>query len=261
MDIDCAGDVVAVTGGSKGIGNAIAHRFADSGARVAICARSEAELEAAAADIEATGADCVPIPADLSTADGADRFVETVLDRFGRLDVLVNNAGSAPPGRLAELTDADWYQGLDLKVMGYVRCTRAAMPHLVETGGSVVNITGTGGSYPNPDLLTSGVTSAAAINFTRAVAKEYGEDVRVNAVSPGPVETQRWDSFIAAMAEEYDLPESEVQRRFEDVFPTGRLCTPEDVAATVVFLTTPHASFVNGEVVDVDGGKEGAWIV
>lgn len=261
MEPELRGEVVAVTGASKGIGKAIAREFARSGADVAICARGEEELEATAASMSEYGVDCAAIPVDLSTNDGPERFVDEVIDRFGRLDVLVNNAGNAPPGRLEELSDADWYQGIDLKLMGYVRCTRHAMEHLVERGGTVVNVTGTGGSYPNPDLLTSGVTSAAVENFTKVVAKEYGADIRVNGVSPGPVRTERWDGFIDAMAEKYDLAVEEVQQRMEAAFPVGRICEPEEVASLAVFLATDRASFVNGASIRVDGGKGGNWIV
>ncbi|UHQ96321.1 SDR family NAD(P)-dependent oxidoreductase [Natrinema halophilum] len=254
------GRVVAITGGSKGIGKATAERFARAGADIALCARRTDALEEAAAEIEDECVACHPISADLSTVAGPKQFIADVIDHYGRLDVLVNNAGSSPPGQLEQLSEDDWSQAIDLKLMGYVRSTKAALPHLVESNGAIVNVIGTGGIYPQPDFLTSGMTNAADIVFTRAIAKQYGADVRINAVNPGPVRTDRWDEFTATVAEQYDLPIEDVEEQVPDVFPQGRICEPEEIANVVTFLASEEASFVNGACIDVDGGKEWQWI-
>jgi 3-oxoacyl-[acyl-carrier protein] reductase len=251
-----------VTGGSKGIGNAIAHQLAEEGANLAICARSEGPLAEAADEIEAEyGVDCVPITADLTDRDDAASFVDRAADALGGIDVLVNNAGSAPGGELENLDEDDWYQALDLKLMGHVRCATEAMPHLVDSGGVLVNLVGNDGTKPSPGELAPGAANAADINMTQALAKQYGrEGVRVNAVNPGPVATERWDYLVEIMADEQGLTFDEAMQVAENSIPLGRICEPEEVADVVAFMASERASFVNGALVEVDGGQEKALL-
>ncbi|MFB6172598.1 MAG: SDR family NAD(P)-dependent oxidoreductase [Haloarculaceae archaeon] len=256
MDLELADSAVAVTGGSRGIGRAAAEAFADEGADVAICARDRADLEETARDVEAWhDVRCEAVPADLTDPDEARAFVETAADRLGGLDVLVNNAGSAPHGTLASLSERDWREALDLKFMGAVRCTRAALPHLEADGGRVVNVVGRAGVDPSPATLASGAANAAELNLTAALAEQYGpRGVRVNAVNPGPVATDRLTEIVASVADDLGVAEREAREIVADTTAMGRVATPEEVASVVVFLASPAASFVNGATVAVDGG-------
>lgn len=262
MDLGINGKSAVVTGGSKGIGFAIADQLAAEGADLTICARHEGPLTEAADEIAgAHDVDCIPITADLTDRDDAASFIERSAEVLGGIDILVNNAGSAPGGKLGDLTEEDWYKALDLKLMGHVRCATEAMPHLVESGGVLVNLIGNDGTKPSPGELAPGAANAADINLTQALAKQYGrEGVRINAVNPGPVATDRWDYLVEIMAEEQGLTFDKAMQIAENSIPLGRICEPEEVADVVSFLASERSSFVNGALVEVDGGQEKALL-
>lgn len=262
MDLGIGNSIAAITGGSKGIGNAIAHQLAAEGANLAICARRAGPLEEAAEEIEAEhGVECYATTADLTERDDAAAFVSKTVDHYGGIDIFVNNAGSAPGGELENLSEDDWYKALDLKLMGHVRGATEVMPHLVESGGTLVNLIGNDGSKPSPGELAPGAANAADINMTQALAKQYGrKGVRVNAVNPGPVATDRWDYLVEIIAEEQGLTFDEAMSVAENSIPLGRICQPEEVASVVTYLASEQASFVNGSVVEVDGGQEKALL-
>lgn len=258
MELNLTGTVAAVTGGSKGIGYAIADGFAAEGADVAICARGKENLVEAKDEIERShGVDCLAIQADLTERADASTFIDDCVSHFGQLDVLVNNAGSAPGGLLEELDEADWYKAVDLKMMGHVRCMTEAMPHLLDSEGSVVNIAGNSGIDARPFSLTSSAVNAADINVTRTLAKYYGrKGVRINGIAPGPVLTDRYRNLLETMTDQYSMSYETAKRMVECTIPLGRICRPEQVAHTAVFLASEKAGFINGETIQLDGAHQ-----
>lgn len=250
-----------ISGGSKGIGYAAARGLAREGAHVALCARGQARLEQAVQDIVAeTGREALPVVADMSSQADAERFVQTAVEHFGRVDILVNCAGSSPGGILERLEEAHWMASLNVKFMGYVRTTKAVVPHMkARRWGRIVNVIGNDGIKPIYFELTPGAANAAGINFTLAIAEElapYG--ITVNAINPGPVDTERWWGLVRTMARERQISETAANALAVKSIPIGRLCTAEEVANVVVFLASERASFVTGAAITVDGAQRKA---
>jgi NAD(P)-dependent dehydrogenase (short-subunit alcohol dehydrogenase family) len=263
MDLGLKGKVVLVTGGSKGIGKAVARGLAEEGARVAICARTKPELEAAAAELaKTTGGEIFPVAGDLTREADVKQIVDATVGRFGRIDVLVNNAGAAPGGLLLDLTEDDWHRALELKFLGYVRCMKAVIPHMLKQGGGrIVNIVGNDGVKPIGVELTPSAANAADLAVTIALAEQYGrQNICINAINPGPVVTERWDGLVAGIAKVRNIPVAEAQKRAEHSIPLGRICTPEEVANVAVFVASSRASFMNGAIINLDGGQRKALL-
>ncbi len=259
MDLGLRGRVALVTGGSKGIGKAIARGLAHEGASVALAARTQSEVEATAAAIhKETGVPTFAFPADLTRTDDANRLVAAVVERFGRIDILVNNAGAARGGVIEQLTDADWEAALQLKFLGYVRCVRAVLPHMRRQGkGRVVNLIGNDGVKPSYWEIAPGAANAAGQNFTLSMAGQWGrENITFVAVNPGPVRTERWDGLVRAMARDMHLSYEEADKLAPRSIPLGRIAEPEEVADLVVFLASDRAHFINGTMIEIDGGQE-----
>ena len=260
MELGLRDKVVLITGGTRGIGADIARGFAEEGARVAICARTQADLEARSAEIaRATGATVIGVPVDLSRRGEPERLVEQVVSRFGRLDVLVNSAGVAPGGNIEELTDDDWERGIQLKLLGLVRCTRAAIPVMRRQGGGrIVNVVGNDGVKCAYWEIVPAICCAAELIFTATLAEEYGpEGIYVNAVNPGPVETGLMRGLFEQVARRRGLSVEEVVDAHVESIPLklGRIAEPREVTDVVLFLASDRASFVNGVSVNVDGGQ------
>ena len=261
MELGLRDRVALVTGGSMGIGKATALALAREGAHVAICARGKTLLESVAAEIAAeTERTILPFVADLNKEEDAQRFVRKAVDHFGRLDILVNSAGSSPGGTLQSLEEEQWMESLNLKFMGYVRTTKPAVGHMKERGwGRVINVIGNDGIKPIYFELTPGAANAAGINFTLAIAEELApHGITVNAVNPGPVDTERWWGLVRTLAREMDISESEAQEKAVRSMPMGRLCTSEEVADVVIFLASEKASFVTAASISVDGAQRKA---
>src|SRR5262249_36548417 len=203
MDLGLKGRVALVTGGSKGIGKAVARGLVEEGVRVAICARSKASLEEAARELAgAAGAEVFAVAGDLTRPDDVQRIVDATVGRFGRIDILVNNAGAAPGGEILDLTEEDWQKALQLKFMGYVRCIKAVLPARGGAGGGgIATAGGTAGAKPIGSELSPGGATAAHLAMTVARAEQYGRhNILVNAINPGPVATERWGQLIGGIA-------------------------------------------------------------
>ncbi len=263
MDLGLKGKVALVTGGSKGIGKAVARGLVQEGAKVAICARNKALLEQAAKEIaEQAGGEVLPLVGDLTRPEDVQRIVDTTVGHFGRIDILVNNAGSAPGGEILSLTEEDWQQALQLKFMGYVRCSKAVIPHMLKQGGGrIVNIVGNDGVKPVGFEITPSAANAADLAVTVALADQYGKhNILVNAINPGPVDTERWDQIIRGIAKMRGIRVEEAQKKAERSIPLGRICTPEEVANVAVFVASARASFMNGALITLDGGQRKALL-
>lgn len=259
MDLKLAGKTALVTGASEGIGKGVALALAREGVDIAICARRQAPLEATAAEIRrATNRKVVAIVADLTKPQDAENFVAEAAQALGRVDILVNNAGSAPGGVLDIMSEEHWAQGLQLKFMGYVRCTKAVLPLMQKQGGGrVVNVIGNDGIKQSYWEIVPGACNAAGQNFTIALAGQYGKDnISFCAVNPGPVRTERWDGLVKAMARDMKIPYDEANKLAPRSIPLGRIGEVDEVANLVVYLASPLAHFVNGTMIEIDGGQQ-----
>ncbi|HEX6440822.1 MAG TPA: SDR family NAD(P)-dependent oxidoreductase [Stellaceae bacterium] len=259
MDLELTGKTALVTGGSAGIGKAIARGLAQEGVDVAICARRKEPLEAAAAAIaRATNRKVVPIPADLTKPEDAENLVRQAHAALGRIDILVNNAGSAPGGIIEFLSEEHWAQSLQLKFMGYVRCLKHVLPIMQKQGrGRVVNLIGNDGVKPSYWEIAPGAANAAGQNLTLALSAQYGKDnISFVAVNPGPVRTERWAGLVDAMARDMNIPREEADSLAPRSIPLGRIAEVEEVASLVVYLASDLAHFVNGTMIEIDGGQQ-----
>jgi NAD(P)-dependent dehydrogenase (short-subunit alcohol dehydrogenase family) len=259
MDLQLTSKKALVTGGSEGIGRAIARALAREGCDLAICARRKEPLERAAHEIaKESGRKVVAIPADLTKAADAQNFVQRGQAELGRIDILVNNAGSAPGGIIESLTEEDWAQALQLKFMGYVRCLRYTLPIMVaQGGGRVVNLIGNDGCKPSYWEIAPGAANAAGHNMTLSLAGQYGKhNISFAAVNPGPVRTERWAGLVRAMSRDMNLSYEEADKLAPSSIPLGRIAEPEEVANLVTFLASPLMHYVNGTMIEVDGGQE-----
>jgi 3-oxoacyl-[acyl-carrier protein] reductase len=248
-----------VTGGSEGIGKGIARALAREGVDVAICARRKDKLDAAAAEIaKESGRKIVAIPADLTKDADAKNFVEQGHQALGRVDIMVNNAGSAPGGVIEHLSEADWAQAMQLKFMGYVRCLRYVLPLMVRQGGGrVVNLIGNDGVKHSYWEVAPGAANAAGQNLTMSLAGQYGKhNISLCAVNPGPVRTERWAGLVSAMSRDMKLSYEEADKLAPASIPLGRIAEVEEVANLVTILASPLMQFVNGTMIEIDGGQQ-----
>ena len=258
MDLRLNGKTALVTGASEGIGKAIALALAREGVDVAVCARRREPLEATAAEIaRATNRKVAPIQADLTKPEDAANFVKQSHAALGRIDILVNNAGSSPGGVLEFLTEEHWAQSLQLKFMGYVRCLKHVLPIMQSQGrGRVVNLIGNDGVKTSYWEIAPGAANAAGQNLTLALSAQYGKDnISFVAVNPGPVRTERWAGLVDAMARDMKISREEADTLAPRSIPLGRIAECEEVANLVTYLASDLAHFVNGTMIEIDGGQ------
>ena len=259
MDLGMTGKKAIVTGASEGIGKAITRAFAQEGVDVAICARRKDVLEKTAAEIaKESGRKIIPIVADLTKPADAENFCKAAHAALGRIDILVNNAGSAPGGVIEHLTEEDWARALGLKFMGYVRCMKHVLPIMQkQKKGRVVNLIGNDGVKVSYWEIAPGAAIAAGQNLTLSLASQYGKDnISFVAVNPGPVRTERWTGLVQAMARDMKISFAAADKLAPASIPLGRIAECEEVANLVTYLASDLAFFVNGTMIEIDGGQD-----
>jgi NAD(P)-dependent dehydrogenase (short-subunit alcohol dehydrogenase family) len=249
------GKISIVTGASRGIGRAIARRLAAEGSSVVLTARDQALLDEAAAEIRASEGTAETLALDLRMPDSGQRVADFAVGRFGRIDIVVNNAGATKRGDFLDLTDDDFADGFALKFFGSVRLTRAAWPHLKAARGSVVFISGIGGRTPGAQFTIGGSVNAALLSLTKALADLGLRDgVQVNAVNPGTIRTARYTGRLNALAKERGLDPESAEREYIKNGAIARIGEPEDIAALVAFVAGPEGKMLHGALIDMDAG-------
>lgn len=258
MDLLIKGRRALVTGASLGIGRAVAEELAREGCDVAMVARTEDTLRRAADDIaRASGRRVLAVPADASVPEAINNAVQRASQELGGpIDILVNNAGSTPEDGIDRVDFAKWQYSIALKQFGYARFAQRVLPAMrAQRWGRIVNVIGRSGHQPRPVYLAGGSVNAGLLNFTKALAEECAKDnVLVTGVNPGPIDTPRWQSLREAAVRTRGVTADQYDGRAIAGVPLGRVGTSEEVAAVVLFLCSERASFVTGEIINIDGG-------
>lgn len=239
------GKVALVTGAGRGIGRAIAHALAESGAKVALCSRTEANVRQVAEEIQLRGGEALPFALDISEAEPVEQMVQVVLERWGRLDILVNNAGITRDNLLLRMKEEEWDEVVRVNLKGAFLCTRSALkPMLRERWGRILNISSVVGWTGNAGQANYAASKAALIALTRSVALEVGSrGITCNTILPGFIETE----MTARLTEP-------IRQKALERIPLGRFGVPEDVASVVLFLCSEAAAYITGQTIVVDGG-------
>jgi NAD(P)-dependent dehydrogenase (short-subunit alcohol dehydrogenase family) len=253
MDLQLTGKVGIVTGASRGIGRAIAQTLSAEGMRLSLVARSRDQLAELSASLVT---ESLVLAADLRDPEVPASVVAAAVERYGQLDLLVNNAGATKRGDFFSLSDDDWIDGFALKFYGALRCSRAAWPYLRVGRGSIVNIVGIGGRTGSADFTIGGAVNSALLNLTKALAdRGVSEGVRVNAINPGSIVTERLQQRLRILAAERGIEEAEAARAMTQASRVARFGEPNEIARAVAFLASPQADYCQGAILDIDGGQ------
>jgi NAD(P)-dependent dehydrogenase (short-subunit alcohol dehydrogenase family) len=258
VELGLKGKVAVITGASQGIGRAAALELAGEGCDLAICARGAEALEAVRCELAAKGVRCEAMPVDVTKPDQLGGFFNRVATTFGRLDILINNAGRARGGTFAQLRDEDFIADYEVKVLAQIRCVRAALPLLEKSPAPrIINVNAIVGRIISPGLLATATHRAACFALNKGLALELApKGILVNSVNVGYVLTNQWEPSLRA-----NLPPGKTLQEFADErarnrgIALGRAGRPEEVAAVIAFLASERASYVTGASIDVGGGQ------
>jgi len=265
MDLGIAGKTAVVTGASAGLGRAIAEEFAHNGVRLVLVARGAERVCATAKEIASGfGAEVLPIASNVADPPEPDRIVACAVERFGSVDIMVNNAGRAHAGGIMDASDADWQEMTETKLSAMRRFCRAVIPHMRKRHwGRIVNISSIGGIYPNYKLMVSHALSAAINNLTRSLALEVARDgILVNAIGVGAVLTENWaNNMLPSVRKRRPelssySDEALVKLIGEEMTPVGRFGRPDEIATLAAFLASDRNGFVTGDTIEASGGAD-----
>jgi NAD(P)-dependent dehydrogenase (short-subunit alcohol dehydrogenase family) len=252
MDLGLDGAVVLITGGTDGLGLALAEVLVAEGAHVAVCGRYAERAHAVEERLRAAGGDAVAVAADVSLVADLERFVQTALDRWDRIDGVVNNAGRSSAGGIEATPDAELQADFDLKVLAAVRLVRLALPHLrTSDRASIVNVLNIGSKAPGANSLPTSASRAAGLAITKSLSKELAPaGVRVNALLIGLVESGQWRRRSEASGQALDA----IYASMGEGIPLGRVGRSDEFADVAAFLLSPRSSYVTGSAINIDGG-------
>ena len=257
MDLGLSNRVAYITGGSRGIGRAIALMLAEQGVHVAICGRTQATLDATAEEIRAHGVNVWAFQADVSELEQIEAFFAAADAASNGADILVNNAVTSMSAPFEEQTDEHWRYHIDVKLMAYIRCARLALPHMRDQRfGRIVNIGGMTARIVAPLRITNGIVNAGVANFTKQFANQVAKhNITVNCVHPGMTATDRMLAMSSRRAKDAGISMDEMVEQIVTEIPLGSLIKPEDIAAAAMFFCTPLAQMITGQNIAVDGGS------
>lgn len=260
MDLSLRGKIALVGGASQGIGYAIARMLAAEGACVAMVARREDALVKAAEQVKSeTGCDTLAIPADIRKEEDCGRIITETLERFGRIDILVNNDGAPPLGMLDSFSDADWVKAIEQNLMSVVRLSRGVLPSMQAGGGRIVNIAALSVLQPMPRFGLSVATWSAVLGFAKTLSLEVAaKNITVNTICPGRIATQRL-AAVFGTGRHGDVDEKLEADLIKDI-PMRRLGTPDEIAGLVAFLASAYAAYMTGCVFHADGGRRASLL-
>jgi 3-oxoacyl-[acyl-carrier protein] reductase len=264
MDLGIKGRAAIVTGASRGIGRETARQFLEEGVRVMICGRNAETIEKARAELaQQTGGEVHAVVADMTKEADIARLVEAARQKFGTVDILINNAGQMYAGRFDVMTDAGLKEQFETKIFGFLRAIRLVYPIMkAQKWGRIVNIIGGAGKEPDPYMFGSGITNSGLLNITKSLSTEFGEDnVLVNAVCPGWVATNLWQRNAQGLQQELKAQtEEEARRLAARKNSLNRFGKPEELANAIVFLCSERSSYITGVSLNLDGGRlKGLW--
>ncbi len=261
MKLGLENKVALVLASSKGLGFACAKGLYIEGANIVICSRSEANLKIARQQIEGEKSTkennrVYPIVADLMYEEQIQNLVDRTIEEFGRIDILIHNAGGPPSAPISEITQDEWSNSIELNLRSFIRISELIIPVMQkQNSGRIIAITSVSAKQPLQNLVLSNTTRLGVVGYAKTLANEYAKDnILVNVVCPGPNLTDRMKEIIQKMSQDTGKSEAEVEKIWTDQIPLGRLGSPEEFANLVVFLASERASYITGTVIQVDGG-------
>ncbi len=259
MDLQLKNRKALISGANRGIGRSIALAYAEEGIHLALLGRNDAACNELAEEISKAHPHitCVAVHVDLEEPQTIKPAVEQSVRKLGGLDILVNCAGGAYRGKLAEIPDEMWERYFKVKPLGLIRMTREAVPYLRKSDQArVINISGTRGREPGPQSIMAGPINFGTLSVTKALANELGElGITVNAIAPGSTRTRRWDELVEITAREHKLSKKEAEARLLEEVPLGIVIEPEDISDLAVYLASARARAISGTCINVDGGR------